>query len=61
MEFMQLSDLPPIFNIQSNFVNSMSSGLVVLFRSISRWNYRKVDIKIYIPKKINNITLLYRT
>ena len=50
MKLMQLSDLQSITNIQSNFVNLMSSGLVVLFRSISKWNYRELDIKIYIPK-----------
>ena len=33
--------------IESNLVNSKSSGLVVLFRIISSSNYREVNIEIY--------------
>ena len=38
--------------IQSNLVNSKSSGLEVLFRIISSSNYREIDIKIYNPQKL---------
>ena len=36
-------------NIQSNFVNSKSSGLEVLFRIINISNYREGDIKYITP------------
>ena len=35
--------------LQSNLVNSKSSGLEDLFRMISSSNYREVDIKILNP------------
>ena len=38
--------LEVVFYIQSNLVNSKSSGLEVLFRIIGSSNYREVDIKI---------------
>ena len=39
------------FTVQSNLVNSMFLGLVVLFQIINSSNYREVDIKIYNPPK----------
>ena len=36
--------------VQSNLVNSKSSGLEVLFRIISSSSYREVDMNIYKPK-----------
>ena len=36
-------------HVQSNYVNSMSLGLEVLFQIISSSNYREVGINIYTP------------
>ena len=48
-------------DIQSNLVNSKSSGLEVLLQIISSSNYREVDIKYITPKLIiityDNFTL----
>ena len=38
--------------VQSNLVNSKSSGLEVLFRSIENSKCREEDIKIYDPNKV---------
>ena len=55
---MQLMTLVGDTFIQSNLVNSKSSGLEVLFRIISSSNYRAVDIKYMTPKNDNQIFIL---
>ena len=47
-----------LYNVQSNLVNSMSSGLDVLFRIISSSNYRAVDIN---SPKMFSINFFYQT